>query len=373
MEHNLFTQSNSVSSNRIIYTPSTFARSSLIHLQETGTLQATYPHKSERSGLTSCLFFTVLSGDGLLTYDGVEYELRTGDCVFIDCRKAYSHSTPLHSTALPSTLSSTSLSAEELSCDGMVGRNSSMVEKRLWSLQWCHFYGPNMKAIYRKYEERGGQPVFRSSYLQQYKSILDELYNIAESADYVRDMRIHEKLSGLLVLLMEDAWTEPLLNLSSTNACSRIDDVRDGVSDGNLKCNQRGSEKSDKFTTRYGEVGEVREVGETGVAGGASVDIQSIKDYLDENFKSRITLDDLAHRFYINKSYMQNLFKDRYGCTINNYQNNLRITWVKQQLRFTDKKLEELSLELQIEPTYLSRLFKKIEGVSPSEYRKKWR
>lgn len=40
MENNLFTQSNSVSSNRIIYTPSSFARSSLIHLQETGTLQA---------------------------------------------------------------------------------------------------------------------------------------------------------------------------------------------------------------------------------------------------------------------------------------------------------------------------------------------
>lgn len=71
---------------------STFARSSLIYLQEVGTLKATYPHKSERSGLTSCLFFTVLNGDGgLVIWES--YELTTGDCAFIDCRKPYSHIT----------------------------------------------------------------------------------------------------------------------------------------------------------------------------------------------------------------------------------------------------------------------------------------
>lgn len=82
-----------VSSNRIIYTPSIFARYSLIHLQETGTLQATHPHKNERSGLSSCLFFTVLRGSGQLTYDGAIYVLHSGDCVFIDCKKPYSHET----------------------------------------------------------------------------------------------------------------------------------------------------------------------------------------------------------------------------------------------------------------------------------------
>ena len=64
----LFSTNNTdtVRSSRIIYTPSAFARSSLLHLQETGTLQALHPHKSERSGLHSCLFFTVLSGVGRL-------------------------------------------------------------------------------------------------------------------------------------------------------------------------------------------------------------------------------------------------------------------------------------------------------------------
>lgn len=95
MIDSLFSNSNidSVSSHRIIYTPSVFARSSLIHLQETGTLQAIYPHKNERSGLNSCRFFIFLSEDGQLTYDGETCALHFGDCVFIDCKKPYSHET----------------------------------------------------------------------------------------------------------------------------------------------------------------------------------------------------------------------------------------------------------------------------------------
>ena len=297
MPDSLFSNSNidSVSSNRIIYTPSTFARSSLIHLQETGTLQATHPHKNERSGLSSSLFFTVLRGTGQLTYEGDSYTLQSGDCVFIDCKKSYSHETG----------SSTSVETEN---------------EELWSLQWCHFYGPNMGAIYRKYQERGGKPVFRTSQLNSYHDILDELYNIASSPDYVRDMRIHEKLSSLLILLMEDAWDD-----------TQIQNTPD------------------------------------------TLDIQANKDYLDENFKSRISLDDLAGNFYLNKYYLMKLFKDRYGMTINAYLNQTRVTWVKQQLLFTDKTVEMLAAELQIEPAYLSRLFKKVEGISPTSFRKSWR
>lgn len=104
-----------------------------------------------------------------------------------------------------------------------------------------------------------------------------------------------------------------------------------------------------------------------------TLDIQAIKDYLDENFKKRISLDDLAGSFYLNKYYLMKLFKDRYGMTINAYLNQARVTWVKQQIRFTDKTVETLAAELQIEPAYLSRLFKKVEGVSPTSFCKSWR
>ena len=252
--------------------------------------------------MNSCLFFTVLRGFGRLTYDGQINNLHPGDCVFIDCKKPYSHETGMSQDQIDTVI------------------NTPNFTNELWSLQWCHFYSPNMAAIYRKYQERGGKPVFQTSQLQSYRKILDELYTIASSSDYVRDMRIHEKLSSLLILLMEDAWDDAQMQSTSD-----------------------------------------------------TLDIQAIKDYLDENFTKRISLDDLAGGFYLNKYYLMKLFKDRYGMTINAYLNQVRVTWVKQQLRFTDKTVETLAAELQIEPAYLSRLFKKVEGVSPTSFRKSWR
>lgn len=114
MDQELFNpQSSSVSSSRIIYTPTTFARTSLLHLQEVGSLQAVHPYVSKRSDLVSFLCFIVLSGEGELSYEEQTYQQSEGDCVFIDCQKAYSHST----------------------------------SDNLWSLQWCHFYAPSLPAV----------------------------------------------------------------------------------------------------------------------------------------------------------------------------------------------------------------------------------
>ena len=118
-----------VHSRRVIYTPSPFARSNLIHLQEVGSLQARQPHTSTRKGLASYLFFWVESGSGELEYEGAWHELHAGDCVFLDCQRPYQHRTG----------------------------------DDLWQLHWVHFYGPNMAAIYKKYQERGGQPVQRGA------------------------------------------------------------------------------------------------------------------------------------------------------------------------------------------------------------------
>lgn len=295
MSDALFTNSSSVvASRRILYTPSSFAKSSLFHLQEIGTLKALHEHSSARKDMDSYLFFMVLSGSGELIYGKRAYKLQAGDCVFIDCKEDYVHRT---------------------------------ANEDLWSLSWCHFYGPNMQAVYSKYKERGGTPVFTPKDFDSYCKILKNLYDIAESEDYIRDMRLHEKISSLLVYLMEDAW-----------------ETREG--------HPEGCEPGRKSAVR---------------------DIQEIKDYLDRNFKKKITLDELADRFFINKFYMSELFKSRYGITIGAYLMQTRVTYVKQQLRFTDRSLEAIAEDLGMEITYLSRMFKNVEGVSPSLYRKQWK
>ena len=49
-----------VFSDRILYTPTSFAKTALLYLQEIGSLQAKKPHTSSRTRLSSYLFFSVL-------------------------------------------------------------------------------------------------------------------------------------------------------------------------------------------------------------------------------------------------------------------------------------------------------------------------
>ncbi|MBQ1459209.1 AraC family transcriptional regulator [Butyrivibrio fibrisolvens] len=287
MENYLF-HGNLVASNRILYTPSQFAKSSLIHLQEVGSLQATRQHTSSRQGLGSYLFFLIESGSGSLSYEGKTYALSAGDCVFIDCRKPYSHTT----------------------------------SKELWKLDWVHFQGTNMENIYQKYIERGGAPLFHADNPKHYLDLIDNIYGIASSDDYLRDMKIYEQLTKLLTLLMEESWNPE-----------------------NMPENTAGKKKS----------------------------LQDIKAYLETNYVQKLTLDDLSARFYINKYYLTRIFKEQYGSTITGYILELRITRAKHLLRFTEMPIDDIASAVGIgDSNYFSRIFRKIEGTTPHNYRKLW-
>ena len=54
-------------------------------------------------------------------------------------------------------------------------------------------------------------------------------------------------------------------------------------------------------------------------------------------------------------------------------QQNCSLSLTKGMLRFTDKSIEEINFECGIgELNYFSRVFKKLEGVSPREFRRVW-
>ena len=275
-----------VNTSRIIYTPSDFAKMSLLHLQEIGSLQATKPHISKRENLSSYLFFIVRSGSGTLTYDGDIYNLHSGHCVFIDCKKPYSHET----------------------------------SENLWNLSWVHFNGPTAANIYQKYIERGGLPAFSPSSLDLYEQEYDNLYNIAVSSSYTRDMEINAGLANLLTLLMTDSW--------------HPEEAQPGT----------------KKTV-----------------------LLDVKTYLDENYAKKITLDDLAERYFINKYYLVRSFKEQFGISVMDYLLGVRITKAKNLLRFSKMSAEEIGLSCGIgDQYYFSRVFKKVEGISVREYRKSW-
>ena len=84
-------------------------------------------------------------------------------------------------------------------------------------------------------------------------------------------------------------------------------------------------------------------------------------------------MDDLAEKFFINKFYLSKIFKETYGTTVNNYLNSKRITRAKQLLRFTDMTVDEVGVVVGIgDANHFSRMFRKVEGISPRGYRKQW-
>lgn len=103
------------------------------------------------------------------------------------------------------------------------------------------------------------------------------------------------------------------------------------------------------------------------------MEISRVKSFLDEHYEEKLSLESVASHFFIDKHYLARLFKEQYGVTLVTYLQQVRITHAKRMLRFTDKSIEEIGLECGIgELNYFSRVFKKPEGVSPSEFRRVW-
>lgn len=97
----------------------------------------------------------------------------------------------------------------------------------------------------------------------------------------------------------------------------------------------------------------------------------AIADYLSENCERSISLEELAERFYLSKSYICRIFKEVTGYTISEYTNIHRIRKAKRYLEETDMSISEIAHALGYESlTYFERMFKTYMTLPPLKYRK---
>ena len=190
-----------------------------------------------------------------------------------------------------------------------------------WEICWVCFSGQPVMPVYDKYCEQGGRPVFMPGDLTGICGIWSNLIDTAKASDSLTDMKINAYLSDLLAFVMDEAH-QP--------------------------------EKREGDTQR--------------------VTVEAVREYIDQNYASPIELDDLAERFGIDKGYLSKSFKKQTGQSIIEYTRVVRINEAKELLRFTDQTLDEIGKAVGITPSrYLSEVFKAVEGVVPSDYRKQWK
>ena len=93
-------------------------------------------------------------------------------------------------------------------------------------------------------------------------------------------------------------------------------------------------------------------------------------NYIRENYKSEISLQQVADYIHINSSYLSRLFSKETGNTFTDAINKLRIEKAKDLLLNTDFKTFEIANAVGIaDSTYFIRLFKKYVGHNPQEFR----
>jgi AraC-like DNA-binding protein/mannose-6-phosphate isomerase-like protein (cupin superfamily) len=95
-------------------------------------------------------------------------------------------------------------------------------------------------------------------------------------------------------------------------------------------------------------------------------------DFMTNNIDQMINVDEIARSVNLSVSHFTSLFKKKTGFSPIEYYNHLKIQKACQYLIFTDLRVKEISYKLGInDPYYFSRLFTKVMGASPNEYREK--
>lgn len=200
-----------------------------------------------------------------------------------------------------------------------VGHRYKSSNANPWSIYWVHFSGNNAEAIYNRTLNNGQLNVHAMPYDQE---------------------RI--KLFEQLCLIVEHSFMEPELEVVNINLMQFIASM-----------------------VYYRQINPVVYDNDT-----VSTSIAFMKKNLHQKFR----IEDLASHEGLSVSHYSRMFKQKTGSSPINYFNLLKIHDSCQYLYFTDRSIKEIAVDLGFDDQYyFSRLFHKLIGMSPLNYRRKHR
>lgn len=187
-----------------------------------------------------------------------------------------------------------------------------------WELAWVHFNGATSREYYR-YFAANSLPAFTPSGFSDLRSRIDSLLSVNADSDFQAEIASSRLIVDILSILLQD-----------------ITETREEKHPGRLK-------------------------------------MAEVRAFLDEHYKEKFSLDQLADRFFISKFHLSREFHQYYGITLNQYVIARRLTQAKKLLRFSGYTLEEIARSCGFyDASYLNKQFKNSEGITASEFRKKW-
>lgn len=104
-----------------------------------------------------------------------------------------------------------------------------------------------------------------------------------------------------------------------------------------------------------------------------NMDISKAIQYIKTHYDQDITLQQVADHVHLSLGYLSNLFKRELDITFVEYLTQYRIERAKELLLQTRLKSYDIAVKVGFSPeyTYFSKVFKKLTGLGPNEYRRK--
>lgn len=94
--------------------------------------------------------------------------------------------------------------------------------------------------------------------------------------------------------------------------------------------------------------------------------------YINANYRSIRTMDEIAEACYISKSYLCHIFKKEYNMTVMEYLKRVRIRHACEFLATSDKTFSLIAQKMGFSDiSHFTKNFKKIKGCTPREYRER--
>lgn len=92
-------------------------------------------------------------------------------------------------------------------------------------------------------------------------------------------------------------------------------------------------------------------------------------NYINQNYAGKITVENIAEFLEISEGYLQHIFRRVKGMTVTEYINICRVYNAIDLMRLHNISLKDAASNVGVsDPAYMSRLFKKVTGLSCREY-----
>jgi AraC family transcriptional regulator len=98
--------------------------------------------------------------------------------------------------------------------------------------------------------------------------------------------------------------------------------------------------------------------------------LEDVREYIRANFARRITLESIGKAANAHPVHVAQTFRRFHHCTIGDYLRRLRIEFACRELSSSETPLGEIAAQAGFsDPSHFHRTFKRVLGVSPSQYR----